>query len=145
FGRILDPFVDKVLVIGTLLFLLGRSGSGQPPTGPGVTPAIVAVVAFRELFVTALRAEVEKLGADFSADRLGKAKTATQCVVLTGVLLGLGAGLFTDSAWRLARDASLWGMTLLTAWSGVAYTARGFRAIAGHSDSEADAVTEEEG
>lgn len=129
FGRILDPFVDKVLVIGTLLFLLARSGEGGP-ADPGVRPTMVAVIAFREMFVTALRAEAEKLGADFSADRLGKLKMTAQCVAIVAVLLGIRWQLFGDDAWRLARDATLWAVTALTGWSGVVSTRRAFRAIA---------------
>ena len=50
FGRIADPFVDKLLVLGSMVFLIGLPGMAWI-----VPPWTVAVVLARELLVTALR------------------------------------------------------------------------------------------
>ncbi|MDA0659416.1 MAG: CDP-diacylglycerol--glycerol-3-phosphate 3-phosphatidyltransferase [Planctomycetota bacterium] len=76
FGRILDPFVDKMLVCGTFTFLVAEPASG--------VQAWMAVVVFgRELLVTALRSFLEQQSADFSASWSGKVKMVVQLAALT--------------------------------------------------------------
>ena len=53
-GRILDPFVDKVVVIGTFIFLLAI-----PADETGLAPWMVTLVVARELLVTGLRSYLE--------------------------------------------------------------------------------------
>ena len=60
-GRILDPFVDKIIICGTFIFLAAL------PADSKVTPAMAVVVVGRELLVTALRSFLEQQGADFRA------------------------------------------------------------------------------
>ena len=56
FGRIADPFVDKVLVIGTMVFLAVLDWSSE------WFPAwIVVVVVAREFLVTGIRGEMEDI------------------------------------------------------------------------------------
>ena len=47
-GRILDPFVDKIIVCGTFIFLAAVPGSG-------VAAWMAVLIVGRELLVTALR------------------------------------------------------------------------------------------
>src|ERR1700686_2868248 len=65
FGRIVDPFVDKVLVLGSFIFFAGKNFT-IPMTNPteipqnvktitGVVPWMVVVILARELLVTTLR------------------------------------------------------------------------------------------
>src|SRR6185503_19719290 len=68
-GRILDPFVDKIIICGTFIFLVAVPGSG-------VQAWMVVVIVGRELLVTALRSYLEGEGADFSAKMSGKLKMA---------------------------------------------------------------------
>src|ERR1700730_5552135 len=72
-GRILDPFVDKIIICGTFIFLAGIKDSG-------LTSAMAVVVVGRELLVTALRSFLEQQGADFSATLSGKLKMVLQCI-----------------------------------------------------------------
>src|SRR2546425_4951265 len=51
-GRILDPFVDKVIVLGAFIFLL-------PIADSAVMAWMVTVVVARELLVTGLRSYLE--------------------------------------------------------------------------------------
>src|SRR4029078_5706599 len=67
FGRIADPFVDKVLVLGAMVFL------AVMPWSRAWFPAwIVVVVLSREFLVTAIRGYVESQGVQFPADWFGK-------------------------------------------------------------------------
>src|SRR5688500_4231393 len=59
FGRVVDPFVDKVLVIGSFIFFAGKNfiipetalegHVGVVKTISGVVPAMVVVIIAREL------------------------------------------------------------------------------------------------
>lgn len=112
-GRILDPFVDKVIIIGTMIGLCA-----QPDTG--LDSWMVTIVAGRELLVTSLRGLVEGSGGDFSAKQLGKWKMVLQCAAIIVILLWL----ITPSApaWLYwLRTASIWGAILLTVLSGAEY------------------------
>lgn len=92
FGRIADPFVDKVLVMGAMVFL------AVMPWSRHWFPAwIVVVVLAREFLVTAIRGYVESLGAQFPADWLGKVKMFTQCSAV-GIVVGLHAFEFSEEA-----------------------------------------------
>jgi CDP-diacylglycerol--glycerol-3-phosphate 3-phosphatidyltransferase len=82
FGRIADPLVDKLLVLGTLCVLVAIPGVRD------VLPVwLVLLVLARELIVTALRSEVEARGASFQASLSGKLKMLVQCVAIGAVLL----------------------------------------------------------
>src|SRR5262245_12867839 len=59
-GRMLDPFVDKVVICGTYIFLAAAPNSG-------LKAWMAVLVLGRELLVTALRSFLEQQGADFSA------------------------------------------------------------------------------
>jgi len=111
-GRVLDPFVDKILVCGTLIMLLGL-----PAARALLPPWIVAVVVARELFVTTLRGVAEAEGRAFPADRSGKLKMVVQSVTIAA-LLAFVAG--TDGLESPAR-VGVWLTLALTLWSGIHY------------------------
>ncbi len=116
-GRILDPFVDKIIVCGAFIFLL------EKPQASGVTAWMVVVIVGREMFVTGLRSFLERAGCDFSATWSGKLKMGLQSVAVTASLLSLSPHL--AEAWFLAvRDVLLWAAVLVTAWSGGVYMYR---------------------
>ncbi len=120
-GRILDPFVDKVIVCGTFVFLLERHG----PPDSGVNAWMVVIIIGREMFVSSLRGILEKEGKDFSASLSGKLKMALQCVAITVSLLSLSE-LLQWSWIPLVRDFLLWLAVGVTVWSGLVYLLRGF-------------------
>src|ERR1700691_4575282 len=72
FGRVVDPFVDKVLVLGSFIFFAGKNftiPSHNPADVPanvttitGVVPWMVVVILARELLVTSLRGASEDSG-----------------------------------------------------------------------------------
>ena len=122
-GRILDPFVDKIIICGTFIFLAAVPGSG-------VRPWMAVVIVGRELFVTALRNFLEGEGADFSASLSGKLKMVLQC---TAAVVSMYALTFEVAAavppsrpdsliWLL--DISVWSAVALTIYSGLDYIRR---------------------
>jgi CDP-diacylglycerol--glycerol-3-phosphate 3-phosphatidyltransferase len=120
-GRILDPFVDKVIVCGTFVFLLEK----QDAPGSGVNAWMVIIIIGREMFVSSLRGILEKEGKDFSASLSGKLKMSVQCVAVTASLLSLSR----DLPWPwlpTVRDVLLWIAVAITVWSGFVYLLRGF-------------------
>ena len=126
-GRILDPFVDKIIVGGTFLFLLQKNGTGTAENAihSGVTAWMAVTVIGREMFISSLRGFLEQQGKDFSASLSGKAKMLLQCVAVTASLLSLSPDLHWP--WLVpARDVLLWAAVVVTVWSGLVYV---FRAI----------------
>src|SRR5262249_29256779 len=118
-GRILDPFVDKIIVCGTFIFLVAFPTSG-------VQAWMAVVIVGRELLVTALRSYLEGEGADFSASMSGKLKMVVQCVAAAISLYALSLGATNERplALQWALDISVWGAVLLTLYSGATYVRR---------------------
>ena len=121
-GRILDPFVDKIIICGTFICLVADERSE-------IQGWMAVVVVGRELLITALRSFLEQQGADFSATMSGKLKMLLQC-------LAAGASLFylsglaapeggTSPDWvYYTLVCSVWAALLLTVYSGVEYVRR---------------------
>ena len=121
-GRILDPFVDKILVGGAFVFL-----TAQPESG--VTPWLTFAVIAREMFITGLRSMMEQQGIDFSAKLSGKLKMALQSVTAPVCLLSLSRPFLVwlgnwAPQFEILRDVLLWGTLVITVYSGVEYTWR---------------------
>ena len=130
-GRILDPLVDKVIVCGAFILLAARPVPGEPP--PAILPWMALVVVVRELVVTALRAELERSGRDFSAGWSGKLKMLLQClavgadlVVRSGLLLPYEAA---QAVVRVVAVLLAWAAVVLTVWSGVEYLVKAARLV----------------
>lgn len=131
FGRVADPFVDKVLVVGTLVFL-----AAIPETRKYIqTWAVVTIVA-REFFVTGVRGFAEAKGMAFPADAFGKLKMVLQCMSAGGGLLCLaGAGAKGDGGimsifWEHVPEitVAVWWLTLVvTVGSGISYFVRAWK------------------
>lgn len=121
-GRILDPFVDKLLVVGAMVFLCAN-----PRTSEFIPAWIVAIVLVREFFVTGLRSLVELQGKTFEADIFGKLKMGLQCCAVGSILYHLawgGAGLPEEeqTVWSaLASRIFVWATLASTVLSGAIY------------------------
>lgn len=113
-GRQLDPLVDKILIIGTLVYLLTI-----PETG--VMPWMVAAVTTRELAIQWVRSLLEGRGIAFGAKASGKLKTVFQCLAIVAVLFVSAIGVDRYKPARLVRDALLWIAVLQTLYSGIVY------------------------
>lgn len=111
-GRILDPFVDKIIITAALVALAGEAESQ-------VRPWMVTLIIGREFLVTSLRAMIESSGGDFSARWLGKWKMVFQCAAVVSSLLLLAG--FGDGWIVIATLALLWIAILITIASGADY------------------------
>jgi CDP-diacylglycerol---glycerol-3-phosphate 3-phosphatidyltransferase len=112
-GTLLDPVADKLLVAAALVALVQVD----------MIDAWVAVVIIgRELAVTGLRGVALSMGIVIPASPLGKAKTASQYVALTILILEKGA---PGDLHRLSQ-AVLWVALGLTVLSGGQYFYRFF-------------------
>ncbi len=114
-GRIFDPLVDKVLICGSVIML-------ADPTGP-ILPWMAVLIVVRELVVTAVRAEMERAGTDFSAGWSGKIKMVLQCVAVALVLSARAWPEWAPFGVPVAKAATwtTWAAVAATAYSGLEY------------------------
>lgn len=131
FGRIMDPFVDKVLVIGGLILLSGDGLSARS----GVAPWMAIVVLGRELLVTSVRAVVESMGGAFPADWSGKAKMFLQSVAVPWAL-GVAAipSVAASGTMRSLSQLLVWSMLAVTVLSALPYVVRAGRLLMARPD-----------
>jgi CDP-diacylglycerol--glycerol-3-phosphate 3-phosphatidyltransferase len=126
FGRIADPFADKVLVIGSFIFLLGFPQSG-------IKSWMVVVMISREFLVSGLRGFIEGQGKKFSAQIWGKVKVTSQYVLIGWILFFLahatGSGISRSFTVVAAVCVTIW-----TALSGVAYLVSAVRILRNGAD-----------
>jgi CDP-diacylglycerol---glycerol-3-phosphate 3-phosphatidyltransferase len=137
FGRVVDPFVDKVLVLGSFIFFAGKNFVIQEEhtavvkTITGVAPWMVVLILARELLVTSLRGASEASGQNFGADMGGKVKMVVQSATILAILLYVnyfeGAGGDQERYARYCRDGFIWLTILATLLSGLSYTRRGIQ------------------
>jgi CDP-diacylglycerol---glycerol-3-phosphate 3-phosphatidyltransferase len=140
FGRIVDPFVDKILVLGSFIFFAGKNfiihdpefpapGHAAVQTITGVAPLMVIILLGRELLVTSLRGASEGSGHQFGAQFSGKLKMVLQSATILGILIYVNyLDLLRTSGWefpaRMFRDTLIWLTVGITLASGVLYIQR---------------------
>ena len=121
-GRMFDPFVDKIIICGTFIFLAAKWPFS------GIAPWMAVVVMGREMLVTAIRGFIEQQGGDFSAQMAGKLKMVFQCAAVVASLLALRHLHAPESTgspppnwlfWTL--HGSVWLAVILTVYSGLEY------------------------
>ncbi len=134
-GRILDPFVDKIIVCGSFIALV------EVPAAK-VSAWMAIVIISRELLVTSLRGIIEGGGGDFSAQRWGKWKMVAQCVAIGLVLLSLTDAI-RQPRWESLQPllqwfnpTVLWVAILLTLYSGFDYVLLAARAMSSSESAE---------
>lgn len=121
FGRVIDPFVDKILVIGGYVFLAG--GGFVDPAGKMVSDVsdwMVVVILGRELLVTSLRGVTEASGKAFGANLYGKAKMFLQSLTIVWILVSI-AHAEASSFLVQARPFVVYVTVAVTLLSGVSY------------------------
>jgi len=133
FGRVMDPFADKVLVVGAFIMLAGPAFGIDVPGRrtlqvSGITSWMVVVILGRELLVTSIRSVMEQSGVDFSATVTGKIKMVVQACAIPFILVLLGiTEVDHGSLGRLLIDSAAWLTVLVTIASGIPYVARAIR------------------
>ena len=139
FGRIMDPFCDKILVLGAVIYLGSprfldpaavEAGSVRTMIS-GVYPWMVVLVLARELLVTGIRGEVEKAGVSFGANWYGKLKMILQSIVVPAVLVIVMIDPNRDGyAWLgWTRDVLVYLTVVVTVLSGMPYVTAGAKAL----------------
>jgi phosphatidylglycerophosphate synthase len=138
FGRVVDPFADKILVLGSFIFFAGKNfiipeiehfGHGSRmvvKTITGVAPGMVVILLARELLVTSLRGISESAGQNFGAVWAGKFKMAFQSGTILVILIYITFRPFLiDHGWeepaRWVRNIGIWGTIVITVYSGLTY------------------------
>ncbi len=156
FGRVMDPFADKILIIGAFALLASKhfvvetaaiGGVGPSTGGRGMASFVeswmVIVIVARELLVTSLRAVVESKGVSFAATLSGKLKMVLQSVCVPVVLVYLarpvgpvprplmpdGVSGSAQDVFAIATRWLVWFTIAVTLWSAVPYLRRAVRAM----------------
>jgi len=137
FGRIADPFVDKVLVVGAFVMLAGSNfttpaqiaalesdlGLGAWMTGgmaSSVQSWMVVVILAREFIVSAIRGYSESQGIKFPAVAAGKLKMFIQSFAICTVLYQMAN--LPQTTWAVyLKVGSVWAAVLITLLSGLGY------------------------
>lgn len=121
FGRILDPFVDKILIGGAfVLFLDGGFVDAQGRNVTGLSAWMVVLIISRELLVSGLRGFSESGGKPFAANYWGKAKMIVQSITVPTILMSLGRLGDVDIILGF-RTFMIWLTLLVTVLSVFAY------------------------
>lgn len=150
FGRVMDPFVDKILVIGSFIFFAGKNFIIPETVHPenrsmvvrtltGVAPGMVVLILARELLVTTFRGLGEASGQNFGAAFSGKVKMVLQSVTILVILVYVNYfAWLRDNAYEApataVRDVCIWTTIVVTVFSGLLYVQRAvamYRAGAG--------------
>jgi CDP-diacylglycerol--glycerol-3-phosphate 3-phosphatidyltransferase len=133
FGRVMDPWADKLLVLGSFIMLAGPGftsiveGVGRVQVSAVAGWMVVAMVG-RELLVTSIRAVYEGDGVDFSAGWSGKAKMILQSVAIPLILLVVAfANPGPETNARTFLLLLMWITTGVTVLSAFPYIGRALR------------------
>ena len=120
-GQFLDPLADKILVSSAFISFAILE----------LVPFwMVALIVFRDLFVTGLRMAMESKGLTMITSKIAKAKTTTQISVIIFILLFLGVQIFSYTWLKEAinfiiKNRIIYFFTLLatifTVWTGISY------------------------
>lgn len=147
FGRVMDPFADKILVLGGFVLLAGSAFTSRQFPNESfscVEPWMVIVILARELLVTSLRGMVESRGHSFAATASGKWKMILQSVCIPFVLVMIATrdvrpDVGTDTpgdGWDMAVPGgrmlvmiSVYLTVTVTAWSAFPYLMRAIRVL----------------
>jgi CDP-diacylglycerol--glycerol-3-phosphate 3-phosphatidyltransferase len=130
FGRLMDPFCDKVLILGTFIYFAGPRFSVETwvesekvlTMATGIYPWMVVIIIARELLVTSIRSVLESMGHSCGAKWSGKFKMIFQSLVLPLILL-LVVNFQPDQHAGVMFTINLlaWLLLIITVWSGLPY------------------------
>ncbi len=132
FGRLMDPFCDKVLVLGTFIYFAGPRFSVESwvesdhllTMATGIYPWMVVVIIARELLVTSIRGVLESMGHKGGAKWAGKIKMIFQSFALPFILLlVVNCNPEAHESVMLIINILAWMLLVITVWSGLPYVA----------------------
>ena len=119
FGRLADTFVDKIVICGTLIYLVYL-------TPDLIRPWFVVIIVAREFLVSGIRSYMESQGVAFGARAGGKLKMVLQSMLIPAAMLleangeaDIGPVLYP--ALEVVTVILFWGTLVTTIWSAVDY------------------------
>ncbi|MFC1672385.1 CDP-diacylglycerol--glycerol-3-phosphate 3-phosphatidyltransferase [Planctomycetota bacterium] len=121
FGRMADPFVDKIIICGALIMLIGKT--------PVLAEWMVAVIVCREFLVTGLRILVESRGEAFGSSSFGKQKMIIQYFAVAALILYIAYGEGLGDVVRVGMSVFIWAAVAFTVVSGALYVRKAIRAL----------------
>jgi CDP-diacylglycerol--glycerol-3-phosphate 3-phosphatidyltransferase len=131
FGRIMDPFCDKVLVLGTFAYLASPRFAEIDANGhvssmtTGIWAWMVVVIISRELLVTAIRGVLESKGIAFGADWWGKSKMILQSIAAPFCLfVAVNPTIMAMSFFSGLQMVLVWATVIVTTISAIPYIVR---------------------
>lgn len=132
FGRLMDPFCDKVLIIGAFIYLSGpRFVIAEAKTDEGdivvtmataIYPWMVVVILAREILVTGIRGVIESMGVSGASLWSGKVKMILQSAIIPIVLALVVNFPPADQFWVwMICTVLVYATIVVTVWSGLPY------------------------
>ena len=142
FGRVADPFADKILSCGVYIFYAGPHFVA-PESDPlvnvtAVAPWMVVSILARELLVTALRGASEAQGTKFAANWWGKIKMGWQTITAWYILIYLAHLPIDHPITRGLLLFGVYGTVIVTALSLWPYLARARGVLSAEADATDD-------
>ena len=142
----MDPFCDKVLVLGAFIYLSGGRFMVKEwfdddrllTMASGVYPWMVVVILARELFVTSIRGVTESQGRAFGSKFSGKLKMILQSIAIPIVLLLVvnWPSEEHDVIFWICNSL-MWLTIFITIWSGIPYLI-GIRSLMSNEPTDKD-------
>ncbi len=118
FGRMFDPLVDKILIVGgyIALWLFDTSITF-------IYWWMVLIIVAREVVVTQIRKKSESQGIAFGANWAGKLKMFLQSFAIGSVIIYMG--YFQGETWAIYfRNSIVLIAVVFTAWTAINYVTR---------------------
>ena len=112
-GRIVDPFVDKVIICGAFIIFLNIAKGV-------IAPWMVIVIVAREFFVSSIRGFSESKGVKFASNMWGKTKMFIQSWTICALILYYA--YFENVGWAENMVCVfMWITVIVTIGSGITY------------------------
>jgi CDP-diacylglycerol---glycerol-3-phosphate 3-phosphatidyltransferase len=136
FGRILDPVMDKILVVGAFVMLAGQNFAMAPDAVDNQLPGwitggmasavqawMVVMILGREFLVSGVRGYSESQGMKFPATPAGKIKMFVQSFAICTALYQQAN--VPDAMWAIwMKNICVWLAVIVTLSSGISYIAK---------------------
>ena len=112
-GRLVDPFVDKVIICGTFIIFVNVADDF-------IAPWMVITIVAREFLVSSIRGFSESKGIKFASNIWGKTKMFIQSWTICAMLLYYAH--FENVSWaEYMVSAFIWITIIVTIGSGITY------------------------
>ena len=112
-GRIVDPFVDKVIICGAFIIFINIAKDL-------IAPWMVIVIVAREFFVSSIRGFSESKGVKFASNMWGKTKMFIQSWTICAMILHYA--YFENVGWaEYLVCVFMWITIVVTIGSGITY------------------------